>query len=163
MVILDKLLKTMQSKGSRVLIFSQMSRMLDILEDYCLFRGYSKYFHFILYLIINFCLLQSIVASMVVQRMKTVSPLLTSITNLTRRSSSSFSLLVPVALVLISRRLTSLSFTTRTGEPLFLSRNIIQLLTYLKSLQEPTSRSTSNGPRSPHWPNKAGLRFPLHH
>jgi SWI/SNF-related matrix-associated actin-dependent regulator of chromatin subfamily A member 5 len=42
MVVLDKLLKSMQAKGSRVLIFSQMSRMLDILEDYCLFRGYSK-------------------------------------------------------------------------------------------------------------------------
>ena len=41
MVILDKLLKSMKAKGSRVLIFSQMSRMLDILEDYCLFRGYS--------------------------------------------------------------------------------------------------------------------------
>lgn len=41
MVILDKLLKSMKEKGSRVLIFSQMSRLLDILEDYCLFRGYS--------------------------------------------------------------------------------------------------------------------------
>ncbi|KAL5508749.1 hypothetical protein ACEPAG_4728 [Sanghuangporus baumii] len=41
MVILDKLLKTMKEKGSRVLIFSQMSRVLDILEDYCLFRGYK--------------------------------------------------------------------------------------------------------------------------
>jgi SNF2 family DNA or RNA helicase len=41
MVILDKLLRNMNEKGSRVLIFSQMSRMLDILEDYCLFRSYS--------------------------------------------------------------------------------------------------------------------------
>ncbi|KAI0066748.1 hypothetical protein BV25DRAFT_1972636 [Artomyces pyxidatus] len=41
MVILDKLLKSMKEKGSRVLIFSQMSRMLDILEDYCLFRTYK--------------------------------------------------------------------------------------------------------------------------
>ncbi|KAL4252780.1 SNF2/RAD54 helicase family protein [Abortiporus biennis] len=41
MVILDKLLKSMKEQGSRVLIFSQMSRMLDILEDYCLFRGYK--------------------------------------------------------------------------------------------------------------------------
>lgn len=32
----------MQEKDSRVLIFSQMSRVLDILEDYCQFRGYSK-------------------------------------------------------------------------------------------------------------------------
>ncbi|KAF6749248.1 P-loop containing nucleoside triphosphate hydrolase protein [Ephemerocybe angulata] len=41
MVILDKLLKRMKEKGSRVLIFSQMSRLLDILEDYCLFRGFK--------------------------------------------------------------------------------------------------------------------------
>ncbi|WFD31513.1 hypothetical protein MSPP1_002551 [Malassezia sp. CBS 17886] len=40
MAILDKLLKKMRERGSRVLIFSQMSRMLDILEDYCLFREY---------------------------------------------------------------------------------------------------------------------------
>lgn len=42
MVVLDKLLKSMKAKGSRVLIFSQMSRMLDILEDYCHFREYSE-------------------------------------------------------------------------------------------------------------------------
>ncbi|KAI9632312.1 SNF2 family N-terminal domain-containing protein [Dioszegia hungarica] len=41
MVILDKLLKSMKAKGSRVLIFSQMSRVLDILEDYCQFRGHN--------------------------------------------------------------------------------------------------------------------------
>ncbi|KAF3914445.1 hypothetical protein AA313_de0201114 [Arthrobotrys entomopaga] len=41
MVVLDKLLKRMQEKGSRVLIFSQMSRLLDILEDYCIFRGFK--------------------------------------------------------------------------------------------------------------------------
>ncbi|GAA5986339.1 hypothetical protein JCM10908_003710 [Rhodotorula pacifica] len=41
MVVLDKLLKNLKAKGSRVLIFSQMSRVLDILEDYCLFREYK--------------------------------------------------------------------------------------------------------------------------
>ncbi|ANB14004.1 Isw2p [Sugiyamaella lignohabitans] len=41
MIILDKLLKRMKEIGSRVLIFSQMSRMLDILEDYCIFRDYE--------------------------------------------------------------------------------------------------------------------------
>ncbi|KAL1839971.1 hypothetical protein VTJ49DRAFT_976 [Mycothermus thermophilus] len=41
MIVLDKLLKRMQAQGSRVLIFSQMSRLLDILEDYCVFRGYK--------------------------------------------------------------------------------------------------------------------------
>lgn len=41
MVFLDKLLKKFQENGLRVLIFSQMSRMLDILEDYCYLRGYQ--------------------------------------------------------------------------------------------------------------------------
>ena len=41
MVLLDKLLPKLQTRGSRVLVFSQMTRMLDILEDYCLFRGYQ--------------------------------------------------------------------------------------------------------------------------
>ena len=41
MVILDRLLKRMKAQGSRVLIFSQMSRVLDILEDYCLMREYQ--------------------------------------------------------------------------------------------------------------------------
>ncbi|KAK4042638.1 SNF2 family N-terminal domain-containing protein [Parachaetomium inaequale] len=41
MIVLDKLLKRMQKQGSRVLIFSQMSRLLDILEDYCVFREYK--------------------------------------------------------------------------------------------------------------------------
>lgn len=40
MVMLDKLLKRMKAQGSRVLIFSQMSRLLDILEDYSVMRGY---------------------------------------------------------------------------------------------------------------------------
>lgn len=41
MVILDKILTRMKEQGSRVLIFSQMSRVLDILEDYCVFRGHQ--------------------------------------------------------------------------------------------------------------------------
>ncbi|OCK81545.1 chromatin remodelling complex ATPase chain ISW1 [Lepidopterella palustris CBS 459.81] len=41
MVMLDKLLKRLKSQGSRVLIFSQMSRLLDILEDYSVMRGYQ--------------------------------------------------------------------------------------------------------------------------
>lgn len=41
MVILDKLLTSMKAKGSRVLIFSQMSRVLDILEDYMMFRNHQ--------------------------------------------------------------------------------------------------------------------------
>ena len=41
MIILDKMLKKFKAEGSRVLIFSQMSRVLDILEDYCYFRDYE--------------------------------------------------------------------------------------------------------------------------
>lgn len=41
MVILDKLLLSLKQNGSRVLIFSQMSQMLDILEDYATYRNYS--------------------------------------------------------------------------------------------------------------------------
>lgn len=39
--VLDKLLPKFQAQGDRVLIFSQMTRLLDILEDYCLYRGYK--------------------------------------------------------------------------------------------------------------------------
>lgn len=41
MKVLDKLLTLKKKQGSRVLIFSQMSRVLDILEDYCHFRGHE--------------------------------------------------------------------------------------------------------------------------
>ncbi|XP_059621153.1 chromatin-remodeling complex ATPase chain Iswi-like [Phlebotomus argentipes] len=41
LTIMDKLLPRLQDQGSRVLIFSQMTRMLDILEDYCLWRQYQ--------------------------------------------------------------------------------------------------------------------------
>lgn len=41
LAVLDKLLKRFQAQGSRVLIFSQMKRMLDILEDYCVFRNFE--------------------------------------------------------------------------------------------------------------------------
>ena len=41
LVLLDKLLPKLQARGSRVLIFSQMTRLLDILEDYCLLRQYK--------------------------------------------------------------------------------------------------------------------------
>lgn len=41
MAVLDRLLNRLEKQGSRVLIFSQMSRMLDILEDYCVFRQYK--------------------------------------------------------------------------------------------------------------------------
>ena len=39
--LLDKLLPRLKEKQSRVLIFSQMTTLLDILEDYCMIREYE--------------------------------------------------------------------------------------------------------------------------
>jgi len=41
MILLDKLLKKLKKNGDRVLIFSQMTRLLDILEDYMRYKGYE--------------------------------------------------------------------------------------------------------------------------
>ncbi|KAK2144952.1 hypothetical protein LSH36_716g01015 [Paralvinella palmiformis] len=41
LVILDRLLSYLQAQGHKVLIFSQMTRMLDIIQDYLGYRGYS--------------------------------------------------------------------------------------------------------------------------
>lgn len=41
LAILDQLLKYLNDGSHRVLIFSQMTHMLDILQDYLEFRGYS--------------------------------------------------------------------------------------------------------------------------
>jgi SWI/SNF-related matrix-associated actin-dependent regulator of chromatin subfamily A member 5 len=41
MVVLDKLLKRMKERGHRVLLFTQMTRILDIMEDYLVMRRYS--------------------------------------------------------------------------------------------------------------------------
>ena len=40
LTVLDKLLPKLKEQGSRVLIFTQMTRILDILEDYCWFRQF---------------------------------------------------------------------------------------------------------------------------
>lgn len=40
MVLLDKLLKRLKERGHRVLLFTQMTRVLDILEDYLYMRQY---------------------------------------------------------------------------------------------------------------------------
>lgn len=40
MIVLDKLLLKLSKESHKVLIFSQMTRMLDILEDYCNFRSF---------------------------------------------------------------------------------------------------------------------------
>jgi SWI/SNF-related matrix-associated actin-dependent regulator of chromatin subfamily A member 5 len=41
MLFLDKLLKKVKEDQSQVLIFSGFTSMLDILEDYCIFREYK--------------------------------------------------------------------------------------------------------------------------
>lgn len=41
MVVFDKLLKALKEQESRVLVFSQMTRMMDILEDYMHWKGYN--------------------------------------------------------------------------------------------------------------------------
>jgi SWI/SNF-related matrix-associated actin-dependent regulator of chromatin subfamily A member 5 len=41
LMLLDKLLTRLKQKGSRVLIFSQMTRLLDILEDYLIYRQHK--------------------------------------------------------------------------------------------------------------------------
>ncbi len=40
-VLLDKLLPKLKQQGHRLLIFSQMVRVLDILEDFLIYRGYK--------------------------------------------------------------------------------------------------------------------------
>jgi SWI/SNF-related matrix-associated actin-dependent regulator of chromatin subfamily A member 5 len=37
--MVDKLLKKLKERGNRVLIFTQMTRILDILEDFMVMRG----------------------------------------------------------------------------------------------------------------------------
>jgi len=41
MVLLDKLLPKLRNEGHKVLIFSQMVRMLDLISEYCDFRGFK--------------------------------------------------------------------------------------------------------------------------
>ena len=41
MVFLDKLLIKVQSKKEQCILFSQFTSMLNILEDYCMMRGYK--------------------------------------------------------------------------------------------------------------------------
>lgn len=41
LTLLDKLLARLKADGHRVLLYSQMTRMLDILQDYLDLRGFS--------------------------------------------------------------------------------------------------------------------------
>ena len=41
LVLIDRLLTYLKARGHKVLLFSQMTRMLDILQDYLGYRGQS--------------------------------------------------------------------------------------------------------------------------
>ena len=41
MVLLDKLLPKLQKEGHKVLIFSQMVKMIEVIEEYCEYRQFS--------------------------------------------------------------------------------------------------------------------------
>jgi SWI/SNF-related matrix-associated actin-dependent regulator of chromatin subfamily A member 5 len=41
MVVLDKLLKRLHERGLRVLLFTQMTRILDLMEDYLVMRRFT--------------------------------------------------------------------------------------------------------------------------
>uniref|UniRef100_A0A914X7S9 Uncharacterized protein n=1 Tax=Plectus sambesii TaxID=2011161 RepID=A0A914X7S9_9BILA len=41
MLVLDRMLKELKRRGHKVLLFSQMTQMLDILHDYCDYRDYK--------------------------------------------------------------------------------------------------------------------------
>lgn len=41
MSVLDKLLEKLQAEGSRVLLFSQFTTILDILDDYCFWKKFK--------------------------------------------------------------------------------------------------------------------------
>ena len=41
MRVLDRLLLKLHAKGHRVVLFSQFSSMVDLLDDYCTMRGFN--------------------------------------------------------------------------------------------------------------------------
>ncbi|KAL9982147.1 hypothetical protein ACROYT_G010956 [Oculina patagonica] len=41
MLLLDRMMPELKQRGHKVLLFSQMTRMMDILEDYCILRDYG--------------------------------------------------------------------------------------------------------------------------
>lgn len=47
LVLLDKLLPRLKAGGHKVLIFSQMVRCLDILEDYLINKRYQSHFIYV--------------------------------------------------------------------------------------------------------------------
>ena len=41
MVLLDKLLPKLRQEGHKILVFSQMVKMIDLIGEYCDFRGFN--------------------------------------------------------------------------------------------------------------------------
>ena len=41
MGVLDRMLRKLKERGHRVTLFSQYNRMLDVIEDYLIYRGYK--------------------------------------------------------------------------------------------------------------------------
>lgn len=41
MMVLDRMLPKLEAKGHRVLLFSQFTTFLDVIEDYLIMRGYK--------------------------------------------------------------------------------------------------------------------------
>ena len=44
MAVLDRLLLKLKGRGHRVTLFSQFKMQLDLLEDYCIMRGFRHAF-----------------------------------------------------------------------------------------------------------------------
>ena len=42
MGVLDRMLRKLKERGHRVTLFSQYNRMLDVIEDYLIYRGYKS-------------------------------------------------------------------------------------------------------------------------
>jgi hypothetical protein len=120
MVILDKLLASMKPMAR--VIFSQMSCVLDILEDYCFFRTYKWVDLTSLVSPVLILSAQSTAVSTAALLTMTAFPPSMSTTNLGARSSSSCSKRAPGASVLIWRLQISSSFTIVTGDIKILMR-----------------------------------------
>jgi hypothetical protein len=91
--------------------------------------------------------------------MKTVLPQLTSITSRTARSSYFFLLPVLVASASTLLLQTSLYYMTPIGKCHleFASKSLTE------SLQEPTGGPSGHGSCTPHRPDEASVRVPIHH
>ena len=50
LVLIDRLLSYLKARGHKVLLFSQMTRMLDVLQDYLGYRGQSTVLSIFTYL-----------------------------------------------------------------------------------------------------------------